>query len=103
MLHTGYILSSIGDWMILLVHVSKQFGWELSGLTGRAGLTGGPSEAKVAENTTDGATHLHSPPLFSGVQVFVLLSVTVTFVSYYGLGGWLQYYYYIKRREQVRK
>ena len=35
-------------------------------------------------------------------HIIVSLAVAVSFISYYSLAGWLQWTYYIKRRDKVR-
>lgn len=75
-----------GDWILILVHIWKQF------------------EDKDRGNATS-STLDDLPPrnLLENVHWFVLLSVAVSFVSYYSLGGYLQWYFYIKRRDQAKE
>ena len=86
--------------MIILVHFSKQFGWDLTPLTGQSEGAGAPLTPK---NLSEGA-HQGELPVsrLAGVHWFVLLSLLVSFASYHSLGGFLHYYYYVKRRDQVR-
>ena len=35
------------------------------------------------------------------VHIYILLSVAVSYLSFYSITGWLQWQYYIKRRDKV--
>ncbi len=94
---TNYLFHNIylfvGDWIIILVHLQKQFSTHSVQL---------PQWTGLSKNISDTAENLVSSlSLFDGVHCFVLLSVGVSYLSFFGLGGFLQYYYYIRQRDSV--
>jgi len=79
-----------GDWIILLVHIIKVWypDFELS-----------PSTAEVGEV----APEKEFWDYFENWHIVVALSVGISFLTYYGLGGYLQYAYYIKRKDEAHE
>jgi len=79
-----------GDWIILLVHILKVWypEFELSP------SSESPGEVSPVKDFWD---------YFENWHIVVALSVGISFVTYYGLGGYLQYAYYIKRKDQAHE
>lgn len=77
-----WIITISGDWIFIIVHILKQ----------------GDNATDVRE--ADSSIVAFSPR-FHDVHWWVAMAVTGSFVSYFGLGGFLQYYYYIRRRDKV--
>jgi len=87
-----------GDWIIALVHIWKQYDPSVK-LPTEVPL----SNSSLQENQTSGEVLTLKPSLeyLEGVHWFVLLSLAVSFVTYLGMGGLLQWQYYIKRKHEA--
>ncbi len=80
----------------MLVHVHKQFS-----TTPQEGINDSSLPPHTSTNISETENLTSSLSLFDGVHWFVLLSVGVSYLSFFGLGGFLQYHYYIKQRDSV--
>ncbi|XP_077999696.1 uncharacterized protein LOC144452472 [Glandiceps talaboti] len=43
---------------------------------------------------------LPEPSLMADVHIYIIMAILISYVTYFGLGGYLQWYYYIKRRDR---
>ncbi|XP_013397329.1 lathosterol oxidase-like [Lingula anatina] len=78
-----------GDWLLVVVNLWKQFQPEY----------GRNTPFGSQENNATDLTWLERHRL-QNVQYFILLSLLISFSVFYSMGGYFQYFYYIKRREQ---
>lgn len=78
-----------GDWILLLVHILKQWHPDYQDVA--------PSASGTAAPAKDFVDYLEN------AHIVVTLSVVVSFVTYYGVGGYLQYAFYIKRKDQAHE
>ncbi|CAH1794301.1 unnamed protein product [Owenia fusiformis] len=88
-----------GEWLLILVHFLKQFGHLQSGSDIRldATINSNENSTNIGSNATD-VPFLEQYRL-QGLQYVWMFSVLFTFLSYYGLGGVLQYTFYFKQKE----
>ncbi|ELU10573.1 hypothetical protein CAPTEDRAFT_221649 [Capitella teleta] len=90
-LYAGVVLTVVmgtamrGDWLLVLVHFWKSREDPLT---------------KHAEEITANSTWLEYFRL-QNVGWYILASISFSIVSYYGLAGWLQWHYYIRRRDSA--
>lgn len=84
-----HLTNVTGDWILMAVGIYKQ--WE------------GPDQPHVVENQTKTGVGILAPPgdLFENLHWFVLASIGVSFVTYYSMCGFLQYYFYIRQKDKV--
>jgi len=78
-----------GDWIILLVHILKVWHPDYQDV-----VPSSDSEPPPAKDFID---------YFENAHIFVTLSTVVSFVTYFGMCGYLQYAYYIKRKDQAHE
>ena len=93
-----------GDILLVALQLYKTFHYDPSN-----------SENSSSENKS---THGHESPntlnddtgspvlhrlYLENVSFFVTISLTATFISYFSLGGFLQYQFYYKRKEEVSR
>ena len=43
---------------------------------------------------------LPEPSLMADVHIYIIMAVLISYVTYFGFAGYLQWYYYIKRRDR---
>jgi len=82
-----------GDWIILLVHLLKVYHPDYQHL---APSLGSPQESDVSTDKSFGE-------YMEGVHIMIMLAIGVSFVSFFGLAGYLQYEFYIKRKDQAQE
>jgi len=75
-----------GDWLILFVHIYKQWQPDYDVNT----------KATIQTNDPDKSFFDY----FENAHLICLFGVAFSFVTYFGLGGYLQYTYYIKRKDK---
>ena len=96
-----FAISFQGDWILILVHLNKQYGWELESYL--PDVT--DSSLNIADQNDTSSALSSGSPLFSSYfknfHWFFIMSTIVSFVTYYSLAGYLQYYYYVSRKDQV--
>ncbi len=92
-----YILIS-GDWIIIFVHLYNQFPHSPLGGSRSIPVTDNmadTNQSEIKENT------FIRPSAFENAHWFVLASVVVSYTTFFGIVGYLQYFYYIKQRDKV--
>lgn len=80
-----------GEWVLVIVYLAKEQIQECFNISADTTNSTSVSESEVL------------PWKLQNLHIIMFFSVTVSFIMYYGLGGGLQYYYYIKRREQSKE
>ena len=98
LLRVNYILHCIfsGDWIMIYVHFWKQF--EDPSAPPPEPLTG----SNGTEQQYEGVNAFLAQYNLQNAHWMILASVAVSFLSYYSMGGWLTWYYYIRQKDTVR-
>ena len=89
-----YLLT--GDWLLAVIQIGKQFGFlPHKKETSSSNLTFDTYERELSNREQSFLRY------FNNVHWYILLSVSISFLSYYLFVGWLKWSFYIKRKEQV--
>lgn len=100
---TAFVAAAMrGDWIILLVHILKHWHPDYQELTPSAQSdTASPAKNFSESDTASPAKNFLD--YFENAHLFIVLSWVVSSVTFYGLAGYWQYAYYIKRKEEAHE
>ncbi|XP_029728319.2 uncharacterized protein LOC115266341 [Aedes albopictus] len=87
-----------GDWIAIVVHLVKHF----NGADESSGGDQAPNNTIVRENGTDG-TRAHDVLEYlnlKGLPHYLSLAITGSFIIYFGVGGFIHWYYYVNKRDR---
>lgn len=84
-----------GDWMILLVHLLKVYYPD----SYQELLPWLPAPKDKSDAISDKSFWDY----MDGVEVMIMMAIAVSFISFFGMSGYLQYEFYIKRKDQAHE
>lgn len=84
-----------GDWMILLVHLLKVYYPD----SYQEMLPWLPAPKDKSDAISDKSFWDY----MDGVEVMIMMAIAVSFISFFGMSGYLQYEFYIKRKDQAHE
>jgi len=95
-------ISVRGDWLLLAVFIWKQLQDDPGEVSSSSSSPGPPAHTSVNASVNTSLLPAPEPAWreqFAGVHWFILGSVTVSYVTYFSLTGFLQWFYYIRQKD----
>lgn len=87
--------SARGEWLLIIVYLFKERFQDCFQET--------PNSALNESISKDFTTSILDKWRLQNLHIFLMMSISVSFLMFWGIGGFFQYFYYIKRRDRAEE